>query len=288
MNSNGTQSPNTSDINVVSCYFLIFNQISTNLSIYVAFIRFAMVACIVAKISFNLQTLYNKKIFALYFLILFTGSVVDGCSQLYLLSINPLESDSLEKYETVNSIETVGIILMDTFFGLMPNLFYSVYKTNMTKATGHITTRYFVVNGIIMTSFCVICILATSFDKKYQVYSSDTILTVEYLYGLFFYILVMVRLNELEGNIHKVIQRYFLYYCIYGMVLILRNTASMAIVGYVTIPGNQQVWAEFWVSTVYASVQSTVVILYLRDIKLTKDENKSDGSSRSPSTASNQ
>jgi len=286
MNSNNTANNTTPGANADTCFDYILSAVNTIYANHLAFIRFLLVGCIIAKMFFNARSLYNNKIFALYFFVLLSGTVLVGCSNLYSLTIDQFSSFEVNQQANANtqSIEVYGIILMDAFLGLMPNLFFSIHQTKLTKASGYITVKFFVLNGIVVACFCIVALLAILLDHLTQQTSTDVILLLEYFYGFFFHVLVLYKLHDMEGRVQKVIRRFFSYYCVYGVIIIIRNST---ILYYENVKFTYLgAWNEYWTAAAFASVQCTVIILYLRDIKFTTKEKNKSGSSKGSSKGS--
>jgi len=241
-------------------------------------LKFVLTLFVIAKIVFNLRSLYENKVFALYFFILLCGTILAGCAQVYSLTINEAAGFFATQVanDNINSIEVCGFVLIDAFLGLMPNLFYSVYQTKLTKATGNITVTYFILNGIIMAGFFVTSVLAMTLGGTNQAVATVIVVMVEYLYGFSFHILVVYKLRDMEGKIQKVMRKFFFYYACYGAFLVIRNSTILYSQAYIHNP--QTIWNDIWVGNVFDCAQVTVVIQYLKDIKFNPKEGKSSGS----------
>jgi len=158
---------------------------------------------------------------------------------------------------------------MDMFFGLMPNLFYAIYKTKLNQAGGKFTVRYFYVNGVIMGILFVILVVTTlTTNEDVNVIASDVILFAVTIYSFCFYLLVIHVLRGLEGRVKRVISRYFWYYCLYAVAIFFRN--SFLIGGALTQDNPALIevsFSNFPVDTISAGVTLMVVALFLKEIK---------------------
>jgi len=282
--SNDTLSNSTLSLETL-CAGEILSRVSLNQGIQGSAFRFLMVFCTLVKMVCNYKELNENKIFALYFLLLLTGGIISFSSQIYLAVVGgrivSFGDESMRVDEITNSIEIFGILLMDAFFGLMPNLFYSVYQTKLTKVAGHMTKRYFFANGIILAIMFVILVI-TAFAASNVVISSCTILLIESLYGFSFYLLVIFVLREMEGRAMKIIWRFFYYYTVYAITICFRLSFLLVAVMYIDVMVDLA-WATFPLDAISEGVQLLVVALFLREIKFTSKKKSTKVSSASTS-----
>jgi len=233
----------------------------------IAVFGFLVVIITFLKIVYNHRELAERKLFALYFFLLLAGGIISGSAQIFAATKNQLNSDTQENTEIANSLEVFGVIFIDGFFGLMPNLFYSVYRTKLTKTSGEITHKYFLTNGIII-SILFIVLLITEFVYTRPIISSNTILFVVMIYSFSFYVLVIIVLRNLKGRVQKIMWRYFIYVVYATTVIFIRN--FFTIFSYVNAYDPEYInitWGSYTVDSICAGVTLAVVALFLREIK---------------------
>jgi len=261
------------------CTGQVYTRMAKCQSIQLSVLRFLTVVLTLAKIAINYKELMKNKLFALYFFFLLSGGIVSVCSIVYFGAYsNYYGPCTVDIGDTSSSIEIVGLILIDTFFGLVPNLFYSLYKTKLTKETEQITRKYFYANGIVIACIIVV-LLITEFAGPNPVISSSVII-LETIYSVFFYLFVIVVMRNEEGRVEKILWRYFYYYCFYAVTIFVRNAVEITVTN--TQPYTQVWWANYPTDTILAGVTLAVVSMFLRDIKLsTNHKRQSKNSKRS-------
>jgi len=253
----------------------------------VSVFRFLIVGAAFVKIVNNYKELMANKLFALYFTILLLGGIISFSAQVYLV-INSSNPDYNTVSSHANTIEVIGVIFIDVFFGLMPNLFYSIYKTKLTEAGGKFTKRYFYINGIVMLCmFVAIMVSAIASNEDQSVIITNVFLYAIVTYSLCFYLVVIHVLRTLEGRVRKIIRRYFGYYSIYALAMYFRN--SFLIGGALTQanPALMEIsFANFPVDTINAGVTLMVVVLFLKEIKFAPASEEKKEQSKDASTKS--
>jgi len=238
----------------------------------VSLFRFLIIAATVVKIVHNYKKLIANHLFTMYFIILLLGGFISLSAQIYL-AINYSNPDFNVVDSVSNAIEVFGVIFLDIFFGLIPNLFYSIYKTKLTEAGGKFSPRYFYINGIMITCmFVILLIAALTANEDASVIITDSILTAITIYSFCFYLVVIHVLQNLEERVRKIIRRYFAYYCIYAVAILFRNAFLIGAALTQDNPALMEIsFANFPVDTICAGVTLVVVTLFLKDIKLPAD-----------------
>jgi len=240
-------------------------------SIQMSSLLFLTVFITFAKIALNYQELMKNKLFALYFFVLLSGGIVSGSSVVYIGLNNNFGPSIVNVEDTSTSIDIIGVLLIDTFFGLVPNLFYSLYSTKLTKVTEEMTRKYFYANGIVLACI-IIVLLITEFVGPNPIISTNVLIILETVYSLFFYVFVIVVMRNEEGRVEKILWRYFSYYCFYAVTLFVRNAVEITSAFYA--PYTQVWWAIYPTDTILAGVTLMVVSMFLRDIKLSTNHQR--------------
>jgi len=269
----------TSSNGSVVCSGQVYSQVVQSTGSEIAVFRFMVVIITLGKVIYNRNELQENKLFALYFFLLIAGGIISASANIYTATNNVLTSDSIKLEAISNSIEIFGVILMDIFCGLMPNLFYSVYKTKLTKVSGEITQKYFLTNGIIIGILIVVLLVIQGIlndNGREAIVPTNVVLLVVTVYSFSFYMLVVVVLRNLEGRVRKIMWRYFFYYMIYASTIFIRNSFSITSDVHFHEPAYQEIsWAFYPVDTICAGVTLMVIALFLREIKFSPHKSSS-------------
>jgi len=175
--------------------------------------RLVTIGVILAKMILNYRTFLNNRIFLAYFSILHLGNI------LYLIVINgvylpeylPLNGAPISEQglKIGNILFILSSLLIDTFFGLFPNFFFSIYKTSITKSIGYITMRYFIINAIILGLFFVVIIVVGITVDVSHAYVADIIIVIEVFYTTGVFIVALFTLDTVNSKVKSLLWRFF-------------------------------------------------------------------------------
>jgi hypothetical protein len=270
------------DLNTLCTMFYIIGILN---SIY----RYFSILIILIKILLNHKFFLQNKIFLLYFTILIIGNILLGCSE-SLLSIacknnffamdqrfdvanttsNPVNSTSwLEIYKKANVLTLFGYLLVNFFFGLIPNFLYSLYKTRIDTTINTMTMRYFKINIFISVSFFIIIFIMNILLIHYQ-YGIIIVFILELLYNACFYIHVLINLHKNLNNskLKKSINIFFIYFISYFFIQIFLWSMFMTL--YLNKNINM-VYSIILIIIICDNIANVVlmviILLYLKDVK---------------------
>jgi len=184
--------------------------------------RLVCIGVVLFKIFTNHQTFFANRIWFAYFSILNIGHIIYISGALYFLSftkdLSPSNVVLQADVNKANILLVIGTLFVDSFFGLFPNYFYAIYKTNLSKEVENITMRYFIVNGIIILLFFIV-IIVTGIVTTYVVL---IIIVVELFYISGVYIAVLHALNKDTSRVKRVLRWFFVYFLVYAFILTIR------------------------------------------------------------------
>jgi len=215
---------------------------------------------------------YNR-LFVVFLVILAMGNIIAGASGAwlgyYFGSDQPYTNPDLNLYEKLNFLDTMGALFIDSFFGLLPNFFYSIYKTKIDKSASEISVKYFLYNyGIIFLFFVVIFSLALASSQWINI-----ILILEVIYTFNVFLLTIYTLRDIRSRVKRVLLRYFTYFSFYMITLIAR--ASLAFfLRYNPRVIKTHVQADGYqiVDTVHNANLTMMIVLFLKELKFGKKE----------------
>jgi len=236
---------------------------------------------IICKMVKNFSALRKNILFAFFLVILIIGDIIVAAGAVYLAYYAAI-SKSLEskQYYNKNIFDIIGALFVDSFFGLIPNFFYSIFKTKITKHVSEVSLKYFLVNyGVIAGFFIIIFILCF-----YEVVWINLVLLLEILYTFIIFIVSIYTLREVRHRVRRVLFRFFIYFSVYAFVTFVRNIFTMY---YSNHPNNSNTIENdaFIIVDVYQNaVLAVVTLLFLKDLKFSDNTDKTSGGSTSSNT----
>jgi hypothetical protein len=238
------------------------NDLVLVLNVEDAVFRIMILVIIANKVYKNRNAIYKNKLFALYFILLSCGNILILVSGLLLAYLTLAES-----ILTLQITFIIGLMLTDAFFGLIPNFFYSIYKTKLSADIGSVTKKYFIGNGAILTIFTLLTIIIyISLDGEDKFWS-NVVLMVQLLYTLSFYVLTIKTLSNLKDNkIVKVLTKYLFYYAGYVIILFIRFGLSTQ---YIMNPNVSLVYISI-IENVMTGYSLLIISVFLRLLKFSK------------------
>jgi hypothetical protein len=232
--------------------------------------RYFSIIVILIKILLNHRFFLQNKIFLLYFTILIFGNILLGCSQSLLSVACQNNFFEMDVYRKANVLTLFGYLLINFFFGLIPNFLYSLYKTKLDTDINTMTMRYFKINIFISVSFFIIIFIMNFLLIRYQ-YVIIIVFILELLYNACFYLHVLINLHKnLNNSIlkKKSINIYFMYFISYFFVQIFLWSMFMALYLNKNVNMVHPIILIIIICDNIANVVLMVIILlYLKDVK---------------------
>jgi len=283
MSNNATLPSNAT----TNCFYPQHVIVEYILGTQVSTFRFITAAFVFLKIAFNWHSFVVKKIFLVYFIFLFVGNILIGSGDIIVAYNAHMGVNNISVSRNVNICAILGILCIDTFFGLVPNLFYSIYKTKLTLQANVITDRFFTANFLIIGCLFVVIITFNFAAPTSLTYWMDLIIILEIVYTMSFYIIVIVSLRQLY-RIQRVLVRFFCYYVVYAIFQVVR----CSMVATYLSPANQSnpnptvTWNEAIADNLTNGFLTVAILLFLRDLKFKPAEKSSSSNSSTPAPAS--
>jgi len=251
-----------------------------------AIFRFVAVILIIYKISKNYNAmLSSSRLFFVFMIVLVLGNILIGVSgAYYAYNLEWTTNAEGQKYRTVvgvqkNAMDSFGSLLVDCFFGLLPNFFYAIYKTNINKST--VSMKYFVYNyGVIGIFFVVIFGLIVSQVAAVSDFI-NIVLIMEILYTLGVFVFTIYTLREMRTRVRKILYRFFMYFVFYATSLIVKASYTFYMTynsanGY--SPPAIVVDAFIIVDMSYNACLTVVIILFLKELKFNSSDDRTTSS----------
>eukprot|EP01124_Arcella_intermedia_P028756 TRINITY_DN5923_c0_g1_i1.p1 TRINITY_DN5923_c0_g1~~TRINITY_DN5923_c0_g1_i1.p1 ORF type:complete len:288 (-),score=46.05 TRINITY_DN5923_c0_g1_i1:7-870(-) len=268
--------------NTIPLEYIIFGQKITSVlfltSIQITVYRFSTCLLVLLRMAHKYKAFLENHILLMFYALLFCGNLLIGAAQLYLAiqSNKEGEFDFFGVLNVVNILVALGVLCIDAFFGLVPNMFYSVYKTGLGKGEDHVTKVYFKANLIIIAVFFVVTLVFNFLGQDY-IYITDIIVIIAIIYAVLFYIVAMRAVFRLEhAKIKRVLVKFFIYYMVYAVTQIVRCCVVVYSIMHPPDPHHiQALWGVVVMDAIMNAVLTIVIVLFLKDFKLKSKEERS-------------
>jgi len=186
-----------------------------------------------------------------------------------------------------NILLIIGSLLVDTFFGLFPSFFLSVYKTSISKDIGHITMKYFITNGIIIGSFFIIIFVLALLHLLYQ---PDIVVLFELAFTTGIYIFTLFTLRKVRTKVKQLLRWFFFYFLIYAIPFMCRLilTIILYLNGGIANPAQPGYLQYYGITILFESLSSAFlmigVCMLMKDLNL--DHGRKNCTTTNPDTTS--
>eukprot|EP01124_Arcella_intermedia_P022121 TRINITY_DN322_c0_g2_i1.p1 TRINITY_DN322_c0_g2~~TRINITY_DN322_c0_g2_i1.p1 ORF type:complete len:288 (-),score=57.98 TRINITY_DN322_c0_g2_i1:90-953(-) len=245
--------------------------------IQICFYRYGTCILIAFRCIYKYKAFLENYILALFYFLLFCGNLLIATAQSYLcVRTNTPEAFNFpEVLKVVNILTAVGVLSIDAFFGLVPNMFYSVSKASLGSKEDQVTKVYFTANLVVMGIFCGVT-LVFNFLGEQSRYVTDVIVMSEVVYGALFYLFALRTFYKLgHQKLQRTLLKFFLYYLSYAFVQLIRY--SLIIYSMLFPPSPTNTATMFGVLVMDATtnaVLTMVTMLFLKDFRLKSKEER--------------
>jgi len=173
------------------------------------------------KLYHGTYTLRRQPILIVYFIILYIGIILR-------IATNSVTFSDPEKFlqnaQKVNTLFALSTICYETFYSLMPNMFFSITQTKLTKVKRGEMRPYWLVN-IVLTSIFVLLTIILVFvptDPALGLWPTNIIQLLEITYTFGFYIFVLANLSKKDHpEVFEKLKSFFIDYSFFGMINIV-------------------------------------------------------------------
>eukprot|EP01124_Arcella_intermedia_P022120 TRINITY_DN322_c0_g1_i1.p1 TRINITY_DN322_c0_g1~~TRINITY_DN322_c0_g1_i1.p1 ORF type:complete len:290 (-),score=44.63 TRINITY_DN322_c0_g1_i1:53-922(-) len=260
-------------------------------AIQICFYRYGTCILICLRASYKYKAFLENYILVLFYFLLFCGNLLIATAQSYLAvkTNTPADFNFPEVLKVVNILTAVGVLCIDAFFGLVPNMFYSVSKTGLGSTEDQVTKVYFTANLVLTGLFCGVTLIFNFLGEQLR-YVTDIIVMTEVVYGIFFYLFALRTFYRLgHGKLKRMLLKFFFYYLTYAIVQLIRY--SLIIYSILVPPSPSHTGPMFGVLVMDATTNAVLtmsIMLFLKDFKLKSREERISSFSSSKSTTKDQ
>eukprot|EP01124_Arcella_intermedia_P011843 TRINITY_DN1821_c0_g1_i1.p1 TRINITY_DN1821_c0_g1~~TRINITY_DN1821_c0_g1_i1.p1 ORF type:complete len:291 (-),score=54.60 TRINITY_DN1821_c0_g1_i1:91-963(-) len=268
--------------NTIPFDWIIFGtQVTTVLfltAVQITVYRIGTTFLVLLRMAHKYRAFMENRILLLFYTLLLVGNILIGAAELFLA----IESNAKGQFNfdyvmnAVNIIVALGILCIDAFFGLIPNMFYSVFKTGLGKGEDHVTKIYFTANGIIIAIFFIVTLVFNFLGPQY-VYITNIIVIIEIVYAVLFYLVALRAVFRLDhAKFKRMLLKFFIYYVVYALTQIVR--CSILTFSFLDPPNphhTETLWGVLVMDSIVNAVLTIIIVLFLKDFKLKSKQERS-------------
>jgi len=191
--------------NLFYAYFLHLILVAIGMALFVTY-----------KVLNGLGHLRNNPIMLIYFAVLYVGiilRIVEFGYAMYNLDI------FIQVAPVLNALYTLSAICYESFYTLIPNIFFSVSHSKLTQLQKGYTRKYMYTNLTITGIFLIIIIFICSFLS--ELWPSDIVQILEIFYTIGFYSTVLYDLRNANTEVNSKLWKFFSYYICFAVINII-------------------------------------------------------------------
>jgi len=169
------------------------------------------------RLSRGTYTLRTTPILIVYFSILYIAMALRlGSGSVIASNLN----NFLNAADKANILFTLSCICYEAFYSLMPNMFFSITQSKITKLKRGTFKHYWIINLAITILFIVVMIITLFLPTK-DLWPSNIVLLIEIFYTMIFYIFVLLKLKNELPEVYKRLVIFFMDYLLFAVANIV-------------------------------------------------------------------
>jgi hypothetical protein len=261
---------------LVICSGPIVLKLIFYISVEVVLTKIFTLILIVAKIFTNREYFVTHKLMLAYFTLLLLGNLFFAIA--YILQARNTYNGifGTDTLRVINLIALIGVLCLDCFFALVPNLFFSIYKTQINAEKAN--TFYFKINFVVVITFSIITLVINFIPDATLFLITNLFVAIELIYTFSFYLVVLKAVSHLhDKRIYRALKKYFICFFVYGLIMIYRCVMLTYAPWKFQVLGQNVVPLEIVIAGLFGTTLASIAILvatlfFLKELKFREDQ----------------